>query len=309
MAPSEIELGSTEAVVGGELVETLPPSPRELMRRRAASHLGLIIGGSVVIAVVLVALATPWLAPYSPYDQNLAARLINPVWDANGSWQHIFGTDALGRDFLSRLMYGARISLMISVCASIISALIGSTVGIIGGYFGGRVDGFVNYLINTKLSLPPLLVALSLVSVVGGSITALIFIIGGLAWDRYAVVTRTVTQQLRNQDFVTAAKAVGASHSRILLTEVLPNVLGQIIVIASLEMAVVILIEAVLSFLGLGVQPPTPSWGVLVAEGRRFMFFKPYLIMIPGMCIFVLVVAINLVGDGLRDILAPEGRN
>jgi peptide/nickel transport system permease protein len=292
-----------------EIFEALPPSPGELMRRRARSHSGLIFGGGFVLLIVVLAILTPWIAPYDPYNQDLSARLIDPIWGAKGSWAHLLGTDALGRDFLSRLMYGARVSLTISVCASMISAIVGSTLGIIGGYFGGRVDGVVSYLINVKLSLPPLLISLSLISVVGGSITALIFIIGLLTWDRYAVVIRSVAMQLRNQEFIAAAQAVGASHTRILLTELLPNVMNQIIVIASLEMAVVILIESVLSFLGLGVQPPTPSWGLLIAEGRSFMFFKPYLIVIPGLTIFLMVIAINLAGDGLRDVLSPEGRN
>ncbi|MDA0240248.1 MAG: ABC transporter permease, partial [Proteobacteria bacterium] len=161
----------------------------------------------------------------------------------------------------------------------------------------------------TKLALPGILVALALVSVFGGSIIVLVFVLTFLFWDRYAVVTRTVTQQVRSNDFITAAEAVGASKRRIILSEILPNVLNHIIVIASLEMAVAILIEALLSFLGLGIQPPTPSWGLLVSEGRQFMFFKPYLITLPGLAIFFLVISINMMGDGIRDITAPEGRN
>jgi peptide/nickel transport system permease protein len=289
--------------------EAEAPAPGAVMRRRARSHYGLIIGGSVVVAVVMVALFAPWIAPFDPYEQELTRRLIEPVWEAGGSWTHVFGTDSLGRDYFSRVVYGARISLAIGFFAAAIAGVVGSTLGIVGGYFGGRVDAFVMYLINVKLALPPILIALSLVAVVGGSVPALILIIGFLFWDRYAVVTRSVTQQLRARDFVTAAEAVGASRFRIIATEILPNVLNQIIVIASLEMALAILIEAVLSFLGLGVQPPTPSWGLMVSEGRSFMFFKPYLIVIPGLAIFALVIAINMMGDGVRDITAPEGRN
>jgi len=171
------------------------------------------------------------------------------------------------------------------------------------------VDAVIMYLINCKLALPPLLVALSVVSVFGGSIPVLILVMAALFWDRYAVVTRAATQQIRSNDFVTAAEAVGCSKTRIILREVLPNILNQIIVIASLEMALAILVEAVLSFFGLGVQPPTPSWGLLVNEGRQYMFFKPYLITIPGLAIFFLVLSINMMGDGIRDITAPEGRN
>ena len=182
-------------------------------------------------------------------------------------------------------------------------------IGMTGGYFGGRVDAVVMYLINCKLSLPPILVAVAVVSVFGGTIPVLILTIAALFWDRYAVVTRAVTQQIRNQDFVTAAEAVGCSRARILVSEVLPNLLNHIIVIVSLEMAVAIIVEAILSFFGLGVQPPTPSWGLMVNEGRAYMFFMPYLVNIPGLAIFILVIAINMMGDGIRDITAPEGRS
>jgi peptide/nickel transport system permease protein len=285
------------------------PSPPELMKRRAKSHLGFIFGGSVVLFALLVAIFAPLLAPADPYDQDLTRRLIDPIWGAKGTWDHPLGTDALGRDYLSRIMFGSQVSLMIGFFAAAVSAIVGSCIGMIGGYFGGRIDSFIMYLINVKLALPGLLVALSLVSVFGGSIIALILILSFLFWDRYAVVTRSVTQQIRVNDYITAAQALGTSHTRIILGEVLPNVMNQIIVIASLEMAVAIIIEAALSFLGLGVQPPTPSWGLLVSEGRSFMFFKPHLIVLPGMAIFLLVISINMMGDGIRDITAPEGRN
>ena len=289
--------------------EVAVPSPPELMKRRAKSHLGFILGGSVVLFALLVAIFAPLLAPADPYDQDLTRRLIDPIWGATGTWDHPLGTDALGRDYLSRIMFGSQVSLMIGFFAAAVSAIVGSCIGMMGGYFGGRIDSFIMYLINVKLALPGLLVALSLVSVFGGSIIALILILSFLFWDRYAVVTRSVTQQIRVNDYITAARALGTSHTRVILGEVLPNVMNQIIVIASLEMAVAIIIEAALSFLGLGVQPPTPSWGLLVSEGRSFMFFKPHLIVLPGLAIFLLVIAINMMGDGIRDITAPEGRN
>ncbi len=292
-----------------ETFETKTPSPGEVRRKRAVGHYGFLLGGAAVLAATVIAVFAPIIAPFDPYDQDLTRRLINPIWGAGGGWDHVFGTDGLGRDYLSRVIHGARVSLIIGFFAAVISALIGSTLGIVGGYFGGRVDALVMYLTNVKLALPPILVALSLVTIVGGSKTALVLILGFLFWDRFAVVTRSVTQQIRANDYITAAEAVGASKTRIIATEVLPNVMNQIIVIASLEMALAILVEAVLSFLGLGIQPPEPSWGLMVAEGRSYMFFKPYLIVIPGMAIFVLVIAINMMGDGIRDITAPEGRN
>ena len=285
------------------------PTPGEIMRRRARSHPGFLAGGGFVALVVLLAVFAPYVTPHDPYGQNLEARLIGPFWAADGSWTHLLGTDSLGRDYLTRILYGARVSLIVGLGAALISGTIGSLIGVVGGYFGGRIDAFVMYLINVKLALPGILVALSLVSIFGGSLLALVCILGFLFWDRFAVVVRSVTQQVRSHDFVTAAEAVGASRPRIIFREVLPNVASQIIVIASLEMAIAILVEAVLSFLGLGIQPPTPSWGLLVSEGRNFMFFKPYLITLPGLAIFLLVIAINLMGDGIRDITAPEGRS
>lgn len=293
----------------GAPIEIEAPSPRMVMRRRALTHVGFLFGAGVILATVFVAIFAPLLTPYDPYAQDLTQRLIPPVWAAKGSWAHLFGTDAFGRDYLTRLMYGARISLLVGFGAASIAGFIGTSLGLIGGYFGGRVDAAVMYLVNVKLALPGILVALSLISVFGGSVAVVVTVLGVLFWDRFVVVTRSVTQQIRVNDYVTAAEAVGASRTRIILGEILPNVMNHIIVIASLEMAVAILVEAALSFLGLGIRPPTPSWGLMVAEGRNFMFFQPYLVAVPGIAIFVLVIAINMVGDGIRDITAPEGRN
>jgi peptide/nickel transport system permease protein len=285
------------------------PSPRRIMRRRALTHPGFLFGTAIMLATILIAIFAPLLTPYDPYAQDLSQRLIPPVWAAKGSWAHFFGTDAMGRDYLTRLMYGARISLTIGFGAATIAGIIGTSLGLIGGYFGGKVDAVVMYLVNVKLALPGILVALSLIEVFGGSVFSVTLILGVLFWDRFVVVTRSVTQQTRVADYVTAAEAVGASRLRIILGEVLPNILNHIIVIASLEMGVAILVEAALSFLGLGIRPPTPSWGLMVSEGRNFMFFQPYLVAVPGVAIFVLVIAINMLGDGIRDITAPEGRN
>ena len=199
--------------------------------------------------------------------------------------------------------------MIIGLGATLMSGIIGSTLGILGGYFGGRTDQVVMFFVNVKLAMPGILIALSLVSIFGGSLLVLTLILGFLFWDRFAVVVRSATQQIRANEFITAAEVAGAGRFWIMFREILPNVMNQIIIVASLEMAIAILVEAALSFLGLGIQPPTPSWGLLVSEGRTFMFFKPYLILIPGAAIFLLVVGINLLGDGLRDITAPEGWN
>lgn len=276
---------------------------------RILGHQGVLIGVTIVAAVILIALSAPLIAPHDPYHQDLMNRLVPPVWDARGSWEHIFGTDHLGRDYLSRLIYGARISLLIGIGAALISGVIGTFLGVAAGYFGGRVDMVVTFLITVRLSMPVVLVALAVVAIVGGSLQVVITVLGLLLWDRFAVVMRSSTLQIRSMDYVSAAEAVGCSTTRVLMTEIMPNVVNNLIVIATLEIAHAIILEAALSFLGLGVQPPLPSWGLMVSEGKDMMLFEPWLITIPGVALFLLVLAINLLGDGARDITAPENRN
>lgn len=276
--------------------------------RRLLGHKGFAFGAGVLAVIFLMAVLAPLVAPWDPYDQDLGRRLIGPLWHAKGDWAHPLGTDGLGRDYLSRLLYGAQVSLLIGVSTMLISGLIGSTLGILAGYFGGRVDMAVSFLLSVRLSLPVILVALAAVALVHGSLTVVILVLGFLLWDRFLVVMRSTTQQIRHLDYVAAAEAVGASIPRILLTEVLPNALSNLIVVATLEMANAILLEAALSFLGLGVQPPLPSWGLMLSEAKPFMFFSPWLITIPGTMLFLLVLAINLLGDGIRDLTAPENR-
>lgn len=277
--------------------------------RRLRSNPTFLLGAGVVLLIFLVAVFGPLLAPYSPYTQSMGNRVIPPVWMERGTWDHVLGTDGLGRDYLSRIIYGARISLLIAVFTVITSGLIGTTLGVLAGYFGGKVDLVINFFIMTRLTLPVVMVALAVVAIFGGSLTVVVLVLGFLLWDRFAVVTRAATQQLRNQEYIQAARSLGFTTRQIIFRDVLPNIFDRLAVIATFEMAQAILLEAALSFLGLGVQPPTPSWGLMVAEGRQFLLFDPWLIMIPGAAIFVLVMAINLAGDGLRDALAPENRN
>ncbi|MBY8976926.1 ABC transporter permease [Rhodobacteraceae bacterium NNCM2] len=284
------------------------PTPGQLLRRRVFGHQGLIIGGVVMGILLLVAIFAPLLAPHDPYAQDLLARMKPPVF-LGGTWDHILGTDHLGRDYLSRLIYGARVSLLIGVVAALISGIIGTAMGVAAGYFGGRVDMVVTFLINVRLAMPVVLVALAVVAIMGGSLQVVIVVLGLLLWDRFAVVMRASTLQVRGREYVAAAQAIGASTPRILLSEIMPNILNNLIVVVTLEMAHAILLEAALSFLGLGVQPPTPSWGLMVSEGKNMMLFEPWLVLIPGAVLFVLVLAINLMGDGLRDVTAPENRS
>jgi len=291
------------------LEPTLAMTPARVFWRKARRHPILIIGTVTFLLILVVALLAPWLAPYDPAAQDMLNRVTPPVWMERGTWAHILGTDGLGRDYLSRLIYGARISLLIGVSAVIASGLIGITLGIVAGYFGGKVDLVINYLIMTRLTLPVVMVGLAVVSVVGSSLTIIVLVLGLLLWDRFAIVTRSATMQLREQEFILSSRSMGSTVRQILSQEILPNLIDKIAVIATFEIAHAILLEATMSFLGLGVRPPTPSWGLMIAEARQFLLFDPWLMMIPGAALFILVISINFVGDGLRDVAAPDTRN
>ena len=272
--------------------------------------LKLVLSATVLAFIVAVALAAPWLAPHDPYDQVLTRRLLPPPFLGlpRADPAYPLGTDGLGRDVLSRLIHGARISLLIGAVAALISGVVGTVLGIAVGYFGGAVDRVVSFIVLTRLALPVVLVALAIVALVGGSLQTVILVLGLLLWDRYAVVMRSATQQVRALDYVQAAQAVGCSVPRILWRTLLPNVMPALIVVATFEVGQAILLEAAFSFLGFGVQPPLPSWGLMIADGKRFMFGQPWMTLIPGVAICVLVLAINLLGDGIRDATAPRGR-
>lgn len=290
------------------LAQVAEPTSFALFLRRCRQHKTFVLGVAILALVVALALLAPLVAPHDPYLQDLTRRTVPPFWYPKGDWAHPLGTDQLGRDYLSRILFGARISLLIGVSVVIISGLIGTTLGLLAGYFGGRVDMVVTFIVTTRLAMPVILVALAVVAIIGGSLPVVILVLGLLKWDRFAVVMRSATQQVRSLDYVAAADAAGASTWRIVTGEVLPNVAPHLIVVATLEMGSAILLEAALSFLGLGVQPPLPSWGLMISEAKAYMFFSFWLIALPGAALAMLIFAINMAGDGLRDILAPGGR-
>ena len=291
-----------------QIAEIGQPTAGARVRGRVFAQTSLVLGAAILLAICAIAVLAPALAPHDPYAQDLTRRLIPPLWYPKGDWTHPLGTDNLGRDYLSRTLYGARISLLIGLSVMVISGIIGTAMGLVAGYFGGRVDLVITFLITTRLAMPVILVALAVVALLGGSLLVVILTLGLLKWDRFAVVMRSATQQTRSLDYVAAAEAAGASTARIVLREVLPNIAPHLIVVATVEAASAILLEAALSFLGLGVQPPLPSWGLMIAEAKAYMFFSFWLIAIPGTALALLVFAINLAGDGLRDAIAPEGR-
>jgi peptide/nickel transport system permease protein len=305
--PTQSPEALTKTADSGLGLEVVFPAPSQIMRRRMLRHKGFIFGGGVLIAVLLMALFAPALAPHDPYSQDLVQRMIPPVWAEKGTWEHPLGTDNLGRDYLSRVIYGCRVSLLIGFACVSIAAVIGSGLGLAAGYFGGRVDMVVSFIVTVRLALPAVLVAVAVVALIGGSMQIVIITLGCLIWDRFAVVLRATTQQIRSMDYIPAARAAGCSTFWIVSREIFPNLLNNLVVVATLEVGRAILLEAALSFLGMGVQPPTPSWGLMISEGKEFMLFDPYLITIPGVALFILVLGMNLLGDGLRDVTAPEG--
>ena len=295
----------SDSVIAPEVIKQQLPARRRLPAFR---HLATLLGAVIIGTAVLVAIFAPYLVPHDPFAQDLNQRLIPPVWMEGSQPAHLLGTDQIGRDYLSRLIYGTRISMLIGVLTVITSGLIGITLGIIGGFYGGRTDDVVMFLITCRLSIPLILVALTVVALVGSSLSVVILTLGLLLWDRFAVVARTTAMQVRNLDYIAAAQAAGASRMHLLVREVLPNIANHLVVVATLEMALAILLEAALSFLGLGVPPPLPSWGLMIAEAKEYMFFSPWVIMTPGVALLVLVLGINLLGDGLRDLLGADMR-
>ena len=276
------------------------------LKQRVRGHKGLLAGLCILGLILLMAIFASLISPHDPFEQDLTKRLIPPLWHTKGQWLHPLGTDNLGRDYFSRIVHGARISLLIGFAVMLVSGLIGTTLGLLAGYFGGRIDMAITFLLTARLALPVVLVALAVVAMVGGSLPVVILVLGLLKWDRFAVVMRAATQQVRSLEYIAAARSVGSTTPRIIWKEVLPNVMPQLIVVATVEAASAILLEAALSFLGLGVQPPLPSWGLMIAEAKAYMFFSFWMIAIPGSALALLVLAINLVGDGLRDVLAPD---
>ncbi|MGY6703334.1 ABC transporter permease [Roseinatronobacter sp.] len=265
----------------------------------------------VLMVFVFVALFGPWISPHDPLAGSLRARLVPPVWQDGGSWTYIFGTDRLGRDILSRLIAGARISLMVCVMAIVIAGVIGTAVGTVAGYFGGWADRILMRLVDLALSFPVILLALLLGAIRGPSFANIIIVISLVLWSQYARMSRGETMKIRNEDFVDLARTSGLSDLRILWHHILPNIAPSLIVIATLQVGIVIVLEASLSFLGVGVPPPAPSWGSMVADGRSYITSAWWLCMVPGVAILLTVMSVNLVGDTLADRLNPalRGRN
>jgi peptide/nickel transport system permease protein len=263
----------------------------------------------LVFLLVIPGIFAEWIAPHDPIKGSLALRLKPPMWEKGGSITYPLGTDKVGRDVLSRIIYGARVSLRVSIEGIVVSGFIGTALGLISGYFGGRVDALIMRLVDISLGLPIILVALVFVAALGPSFSTVIAVITILLWARYARQVRGETLSIKERDFIARARVAGASHFRIMFRYLLPNVVNTLIVLATLQVGFVIIFESSLSFLGAGIPRPTPAWGLMVADGRELIVTAWWISMFPGVAIMLTVLSFNLVGDWLRDHLDPKLKN
>ncbi|MBU8598522.1 peptide ABC transporter permease [Shouchella clausii] len=267
------------------------------------------VGLAIVVAIIVMAVFASLLAPYDPNEMNPANMLQPPVWVDGGTAAHILGTDNLGRDILSRVIYGSQISLLVGIAAVAVAGFIGVTIGIVSGYYGGWVDSFFMRLVDSFLSIPNILFALVILSVFGPSVWTLIIVLGVTNWVNYARLVRGEVLSLKEREFVKAARSIGVKNGMLMFRHLLPNVLPAFIVISTLSVATTIILEASLSFLGLGIQPPDVSWGGILSDGRDYLATSWWLATFPGLAITITVLGIIFLGDWLRDVLDPRSQS
>jgi peptide/nickel transport system permease protein len=277
-------------------------------RRRRRFPVLVVAGVGFVALLLVVAAAAPWLAPQDPIRQSLRGRLAAPTWQGSDGRAHLLGTDHLGRDVLSRVIHGSRVSLVIGFSAVLIGGLLGAAAGLAAGFASGRVDAAIMTVADAQLAFPFILLAIGIIAVLGPSFPTLVVVIGLSGWVSYARILRSQVLVLRSREFVESIHALGGSLARVVLRHVLPNVLSSIVVIATLELARAIVLEATLSFLGLGIQPPTPSWGGMVQEGREYLDSAWWISTFPGIVLMITSIVVSRTGDWLRDVLDPTLR-
>ena len=263
----------------------------------------------ILMAVLVIpAIFAELIAPYDPIESSLRNRLLPPFWLDGGSLDHSLGTDKVGRDILTRLIYGSRVSVLIASISILVGGVIGVSLGIIGGYFGGWVDSLIMRAVDISLSIPIILLGLVLVAALGPSKQTVVIVVVILLWSRYARLARGETLAVRTQDYIARARVSGASHTRIMVHHIFPNIFNSIVVLATLQVGFVIILEATLSFLGAGIPRPTPAWGLMVADGRSLVVTAWWLAFFPGIAIMLVVLSMNLLGDWLRDKFDPKQR-
>ena len=292
---AEEPLGALVASEDGVDVETLSGDVLRAFWKNRAALVGLVVVG----IIALLALGAPWLLPGDPYAIDLDLRNLPPSWD------HWFGTDHYGRDLFTRVVYGARISLVIGLIPAFLSTCIGSVLGVVSGFYGGRTDFWIMRLADVVLAFPSLLLAMAIMYTLGASLFNIFIALSVVGWASTSRIVRSQTLALKEKEFVEAARALGVSRGKIVFRHILPNCLPNIVVVFTMSIPAAIMQEAGLSFLGVGAQPPTPSWGLLVSQGKEFIFSAPWVAILPGVAILVLVLAFNFMGDGLRDAIDP----
>ncbi len=267
-----------------------------------------VLGAMIVCSVCALAIFAPYIAPCNPYEGDITKRLVPPFWAEKGSTAHLLGTDHIGRDLLSRIIFGSRVSLVVGFVSVLIATAIGVLLGLIAGYHGKIWDWIISSMVNVMITFPFVLLALAVIAVVGPNFRNMLIVLGLTAWPVFTRVVRAEVLKWKEIDFVQAARAMGMKGNRIIFSEIFPNLFSSVIVLSSLEVARMIIVEAFLSFLGLGVQPPTPSWGGMLGESRVYMLTSWWLATFPGIAIFITTLGINLVGDGMRDFFDPHLR-
>jgi peptide/nickel transport system permease protein len=279
------------------------------MLRAALRQWAVPIAAGALLAVFACAVFAPKLAPRDPNEQDLTARLLPPAWLAGGAPDYVLGTDALGRDMLSRIIYGARVSMLVGFAAVAVQAVVGSLLGLVSGYAGGRVDAVFMRIADVQLAIPFLVLAIAVMAVLGAGLRNVILVLGVSGWVIYGRVIRSEVLTVRVNEYIEATRALGSSSARIMFRHILPNVGSSLLVISTLEVARMIIAEASLSYLGLGVLPPTPTWGGMVSDGRNWIMTSWWLSTLPGAAIFLTVLSVNVLGDFLRDRLDPRLKN
>lgn len=294
-------------MIKASMIEILPESPKaEIGPTRRKGQWRLIVPAVLLGMIVAAACFAPLIAPYHPNAQSLSARLLPPFWQSGGTASHIFGTDGLGRDILTRIIYGAQVSLSVGALAVLCRMIAGVVIGLIAGYFGGPIRTFFMRLGDIQLALPALVLAMGIIAALGPSITNVIIVLSIAGWIQYARLVVSQVIVVRQQEYVYSARLLGASHFRIIWRHILPNILPTVIVFASLDFGVMMLTEGSLSFLGLGVQPPQPSWGGMTAEGRALIDTAWWIATLPGAALVLTVALVNMLGEQLRDHLDPR---
>jgi peptide/nickel transport system permease protein len=268
-----------------------------------------IIPVAIISIIIFTSVFAPLLSPHSATKPSLADRLTPPVWYSEGSWTYPLGTDALGRDIATRLMYGGRVSMMVALFTLLLGGGMGAAIGLVAGYYGGRVDMILMRLADSTLAFPIILFGILLVVTLGGNLYNIVIAIALVLWARYARVIRGEVLAIKSRDFIARARVVGCSTPRILLVHIFPNTLNTLLVLLTLQVGWVIIVEASLSFLGAGIPPPTPAWGAMIASGREYVDTAWWVSSFPGIAIMLTVISFNLFGDWLRDTLDPKLRN